>query len=33
MGNGIIYGVQMMEGPSHILLVKYSAAYSTGRER
>ena len=33
MGYGIIYGVQMMERPSNISPVKYSAAYSTGRER
>ena len=33
MGNGIIYGNQMMERPSHLSPVKCSAAYSTGRER
>ena len=33
MGNGITYGNQMMEGPSNISPMKYSAAYSTRRER
>ena len=32
MGNGIIHSNPMMERPSHLSPVKYSAAYSKGRE-